>query len=663
MMGLRMAAFGLCLLLPAAAHAQSTRGPVAPAPAPQADVKATPGAAAHALEPGDVQAFFDGIVPLQLERSDIAGASVLVMQGDTIVLKKGYGFADQKKKQPVDPDRTIFRLASISKLFTWVSVMQLAEQGKLDIDADVNRYLDFTIRPAFGKPVTLHELMTHSGGFEEESRDVIVLNAKKEPTLRDFMIRNQPARLFAPGSGETAYSNYGVGLAGYIVQRVSGEPYERYVAEHIFAPLGMTGSTFFQPPQAGLAATPSEGYRGDTEKPPVGFEIFNPAPAGGLSSTALDMGRFARALLHGGTAPTADGGGQILRAETLARMWTPQYQADPRLPPICMGFYQDWRNNTHWIGHEGDLIAFHSMFFMDPASKTTIFVAYNSANGGSKPRPELLDMFTDRYFPLPGAMQQTFLSEPRGELKQIEGTYETTRRADSTRLSVGRLTSQAKLTVDKDGVLHVGETKDLRGHPLKWKPIAKDLWQEIDGQRRLFAIRGADGQIVRLATDFAGVQLERVRWYNRGALLLPLGGLSLLVLALVLIAPLLRLGRRFLLRQRPRLAPQQGTVWLPVGTKLAAAMWVVPLAVTAVVMSHSEVNPPTDAWDKWFMLMNGVIGLALLLSLVPIVSGVRVWGRPELRRITQVKFTVVALSCLVLAYVAVHFHLIGPLRV
>ena len=128
----------------------------------------------HALEPLDLEAFFDGIVPLQMERSDIAGASVLVMKDGQLLLQKGYGYSDEKKKTAVDPVTTIFRLASISKLFTWVSVMQLQEQGKLDLDTDVNRYLDFQIRPAFGKPITLRNLMTHTGGFEEESRDIII---------------------------------------------------------------------------------------------------------------------------------------------------------------------------------------------------------------------------------------------------------------------------------------------------------------------------------------------------------------------------------------------------------------------------------------------------------------------------------------------------------
>ena len=159
------------------------------------------------------------------------------MKDGNILLQKGYGYADLKSKKRVDPSTTIFRLASISKLFTWVSVMQLVEQGKLDLDADVNRYLDFQIRPAFNKPITLRNLMTHTGGFEETSDDIILTDPKKAVSLRDYLINNQPMRIFPPGE-IPAYSNYGVGLASYIVQRASGEPFEQYVQEHIFAPLG-----------------------------------------------------------------------------------------------------------------------------------------------------------------------------------------------------------------------------------------------------------------------------------------------------------------------------------------------------------------------------------------------------------------------------------------
>src|SRR5215470_9339649 len=447
--------FNFCAIV--SISAQSSQSPTVSVPTTQtqhADEKALPTVpgSGHVLDSSDLGAFFDGIIPLQLERSDIAGASVLVMKDGNILLKKGYGYADEKAKKSVNPDTTIFRLASISKLFTWVSIMQLQEQGQLDIDTDVIRYLDFQIRPAFDKPINLRNLMTHTGGFEEESRDIIITNPKWAITLRDFLVQNQPRRLFPPGI-VPAYSNYGVGLASYIVQRVSGEPFEQYVEQHIFLPLGMTHSTFYQPPPKALSALPSEGYRENTEKPPVGFEIFNPVGAGGLSSTAADMGRFGMALLNGGELD----GHRILKPETLTAMWTPQFRANDQMPPQCMGFYQTWRNNLRWIGHEGDLIAFHSLFFVEPKEKLVLFVSYNSAGGGNKPRPEIIDMFADRYFP--SDKKQTFISVPRDELKAIAGTYLSTRRADSTRLSLGNLFDQRSAKVDKDGILHIEDVK------------------------------------------------------------------------------------------------------------------------------------------------------------------------------------------------------------
>jgi len=639
--------------------------PTAPSPAVRAQPagqKTPPAvpAATHALEADDLQAFFDGIVPMQLERSDIAGASVLVMKDGDVLLKKGYGYADDKKKTPVDPVTTIFRLASISKLFTWTSVMQLQEQGKLDIDADVNRYLDFQIHPAFGQPVTLRNLMTHTGGFEEVIRDIIITDQKWKISLRDYLVANQPKRLFPPGK-IPGYSNYGVGLASYVVQRVSGEPFEQYVKEHIFAPLGMTHSTFYQPPPKAFPATPSEGYRGDTEKPPVGFEIFNPAGAGGLSSTAADMGRFGQALLNGGELD----GKRILKPETLAQMWTPQFQANPQMPPACMGFYQTWRNDLHWIGHEGDLIAFHSLFFVEPQEKLLLFVSYNSAGGGNKPRPEIINMFSDRYYPRDkghGDKKQAFISLPRNELTAVEGTYETTRRSDSTKLAASYLFEQRSAKVDKDGALHVEDVKDLRGHPIQWKPIAKDLWQEVDGQQRLFAIRNDSGKVVRLAYDFPGVQAQRVPWYANGKFVLSAVGGSLGVLALVVLATLLRTGRRIFLRKRPRLTPQPGTRWLPFVPKLAAWVWVALLGGILIFFAAAgdDMNPPTPAWDKLFYLVNFVTALALFFSVFAIISGIRVWRKGELRRITKLKFSLVALACLILSWFAIHWNVIGP---
>jgi CubicO group peptidase (beta-lactamase class C family) len=610
---------------------------------------------AHLLDSADLEAFFDGILPIQLERSDVAGASVLVMKDGKLLLQKGYGYSNFKDKKPVDPATTVFRLASISKLFTWIAVMQLEEQGKLDLDADVNRYLDFQIRPAFGKPVTLRNLMTHTGGFEEAARDIILIKPKRAPALRDFLVRNQPRRIFPPGA-IPGYSNYGVGLGSYVVERVAGEPFERYVAGHIFAPLGMVHSSFYQPLPKELESLPSEGYRGNTQKDPVGFEIFNPVGAGGISSTAADMGRFGQALLDGGQRD----GQRILKAETLAAMYAPQFRASEQLPALGMGFYETWRNDLRWIGHEGDLIAFHSLFFVERSQKLVLFVSFNSAGGGGKARPELVQMFSDRYFPF--RKPQQFIAASREELEAVEGTYQSTRRADSTKTKLMNLLSQRTASLDKEGVLEIGDVKDLRGHTIKWKPIGKDLFEQLDGQRRLFAIRDSRGQVLRLAYDFPGVQAERVVWYENAGFVFAVLASSLLVLAAVVVASISRLLRRKLFRKRPPPAPQPGTAWLPFASRLAAWLWVLLLGgIFAVFASNGDdLPPPTDAWDKYMYLLNAATAAALVASLLAVVSGLRVWWRPGLRRITRVKFSLVALATLLLGWFAIHWNLLGP---
>jgi CubicO group peptidase (beta-lactamase class C family) len=651
----------LCILPPAPALPPQTPVPLkTAAPSEAAEAKAsptTPPPAAHPLEKADLAAFFDGLVPLQMERSDVAGATVLVMKDGQELLKKGYGYSDVTKKASVDPDTTMFRLASISKLFTWVSVMQLSEQGKLDIDADVNNYLDFKIAPAFGKPITLRNLMTHTGGFEEVVHDILIVDPKKTASLRDFLIVNQPRRMYPPGE-IPAYSNYGVGLAGYIVQRVSLEPFEQYVSEHIFLPLGMKHSSFNEPMTAELAPYVSDGYRATTEKPAIGFEIFQPAPAGGVSSTAGDMEKFALALLNGGEFD----GHRILKTETRDAMWTRQFDTSDALPPMCMGFYQTWRNDLRFIGHDGDLVAFHSMFLMEPGQKLVIFVSYNSAGSASRNRAELLNGFADRYFP--AYTSPPFQTFPVNQLKDIAGNYQATRRADSTKLAISNPASQGVATVDKDGVLTLDFAKDLRGHTRKWKPIGKDLWQAEDDQPRIFAIRDSSGKIVRLAVNFPGLQYQRVPWYEHKTFVGISLAVSLLILLAVVVASLIRLNRRLFFRNRLPLKPQPGTQWITIRPRLAAFFWII-VTIWLVALSVSlqnEALPSFPVIQRYFSLINWFSVLAVFFSIFALLAGIRVWRRTDLRVISRLKFSLVAAACVFLTWYSIHWNLIGPIH-
>ena len=276
-----------------------------------------------------MDAFLDGIVPEQLKRENIAGAVVIVVKDGSVLYQKGYGYADVKTKLPMDAERTLIRPGSVSKLFTWTAVMQQVEQGKIDLDRNVNDYLDFKIPETYPQPITMRELMTHTAGFEDTVKDLMARPGRKPDTLRDYLSTHIPQRVFPPGT-IPAYSNYGATLAGYIVQRVSGIPFEQYVQDNIFTPLAMQHTTFSQPLPANCQPLMSNGYALASEgaKP---FETVNTVPAGGVTSSAADMAHFMLAHLQGGQW----NGARILKPETVASMHPPQFAVDPALEHMC----------------------------------------------------------------------------------------------------------------------------------------------------------------------------------------------------------------------------------------------------------------------------------------------------------------------------------------
>ncbi|MBL8055218.1 MAG: serine hydrolase, partial [Anaerolineales bacterium] len=268
--------------------------------------------AAGPSDPAEVEAFLDGLLRAEMDEHHVPGAVVVVVRAGAVLSAKGYGYADVEARTPVDPARTLFRPGSVSKLFTWTAVMQLVEQGRLDLDADVNAYLDFAIPATYAEPITLKHLLTHTAGFEDKGDGLFKLKPDEIPTLDAYLKANLPARVFPPGQ-IGAYSNYGTALAGYIVERVSGQPFAEYVEQHIFAPLGMAQATFRQPLPATLAPDMAGGYNYvDGGYVRGGFEYVTGYPAGALSAAGLDLAKFMIAHLQDGQLGEA----RLLEAET-----------------------------------------------------------------------------------------------------------------------------------------------------------------------------------------------------------------------------------------------------------------------------------------------------------------------------------------------------------
>lgn len=569
----------------------------------------------------DVEAFLDGIVPLQLSRNDIAGATVAVVKDGKLLFAKGYGYADVKNKKPVSPDATLFRPGSISKLFTWTAIMQLYEQGKLDLDKDINAYLDFKIPDAFGKPITLKNVMTHTPGFEEQIKDLFDTKPVT-PKLGEYLKTHIPARIYPPGT-VPAYSNYATAVAGYIVERVSGRPFEQYVTENILQPLKMTHSTFNQPLPQELAPLMSNGYRlgSDTAGP---FEIVNPFPAGSLSSTATDMAQFMMAHLQDGQL----GDARILKPETARLMHSRLFGLDDAANAMCYGFYEETRNGHRIIGHGGDTVFFHSDLHLVPDQNLGFFVSYNSAGNssglGDSPRANLWEAFLDRYYPY--AMPATTSASAKDDARAAAGTYVLSRKSENSFLKVASILQQFNVSPVGDGDIEVPQLTGPNGKPKRWQGVGPMTFQERDGQDKLIFKPGQDGRMEMILPYpfFIG---QRIGALQNGKLLsLVLGASLVFMLATLILWPITWFVRWHYGREL-ELAPTERL--LRVLVRVVFALDLIFIVALAALVSYGLTNLEvfSDRGTMWFRIVQIIGVLGALGTLVALANAIVMWTR------------------------------------
>ena len=615
-------------------------------------------AAARELSSDDAGAFFDGLIPQQLAQNDIAGAVVIVVKDGKTVFAKGYGYADVAQKTPVSPGGTLFRTGSTGKLFTWTAVMQLVEQGKLDLDHDVNDYLDFKIPATYPQPITLRNLMTHTAGFEETIEDLFYPDAAHIKPLGEYLKTHVPARIFPPGT-TPAYSNYGAALAGYIVQRTSGEPYEAYIENHIFKPLEMAHSTFRQPLPAGLQPLMSKGYT-VASSPARPFELIAPVPAGAAANSAADIGRFMLAQLQGGQLD----GAQILRAETVQQMQSRQFVNVPDMNAMALGFYEESRNGHRIIGHGGDTLYFHGDLHLIPDSGLGFYICYNSAGSAQEglegPRVAAWHAFLDRYFPYE-APATTPPASAAQDAAQIAGRYIVSRRGETT-IVAGLWTLlpilEPKVFSNPDGTISVTGFKGANGQLKIYREIAPLLFQEVDGQDRIGFKREPSGRM-RMVIDYPFMVFQKTRWYESSSFNLVLACAVAAALALTLLLwPLLALIRRHYGVTVERTASQRRLRLL---VRLVCVLDLVFLSVFSaflVIVLSSQGARQTTGGNLLLHLLQVVGWLGVVGSLVAIYNAWVSWGSPERGLSSRIGDTLIALACVGFVWIAFMWNLL-----
>ncbi|WP_245947947.1 serine hydrolase [Paenibacillus sambharensis] len=427
---------------------------------------APPAAAAGPTDPKEVEAFADSFFETPEIKDKLTGAAFTVVAEGNVVLNKGYGYADVESRLPVKPDKTMFRMASVSKLFTATALMQLVEEGKVSLDDEVEKYLNgITFTNKTGKPLLIRHLLTHTTGFEfTDSVAVPSEQTGADYSLEQFIKDARPDIVIAPGEAYR-YDNYAFNLQGLVVQNVTGKPFEEVVEERIFEPLGMNDSDFRITEQ--VKSQLATGYNSKGQAYPVYPMIPTIAPDGGMFATNSDIAKYMLANLDGGKL----GDGRILSADTTALMHQAHVGIHEELPNAGLGFemfFHQMFNGQVVIGKGGDLQGYHSWLWLLPEKNVGGFIVTNT--DAVDVRVALFEAFMDHYYPQEDQPRQP-IDASKSELQRFEGIYRN--------LRVPLLFYEVK---PEQGYLLV---KDMYGER-KLRQVEPLLFQDEDGNLAAF---------------------------------------------------------------------------------------------------------------------------------------------------------------------------------
>lgn len=603
-------------------------------------------AAADRPAPSGLAGSVDALVRRQLAAHRIPGASVVVVENGRQVLTRGYGVADVTAGTPVDPARTGFFLASDAKLFTAIAVLQQVERGRLDLASDVNRYLTtFKVRDTYpGHPVTVRDLLTHTAGFD----DTIIGRAATRPEdvrpLGESLAAHQPRRVRPPGE-VASYDNYGVALAGYLVEAVTGTPFAGYLDREVLRPLGMTRTSFAQPHAPAVAAGLARGYRpaGGSQRVQDGqYGDWSPTGAGAVT-TATDMGRLLRALLAGG--------GPVLSERSVQALTKRQFGNDDRLPGLGYILEERVRDGRRMLVKDGDLPGFHGNLALLPDRDAAVYVVYNGDGEdgiAAWAGQEVVDRFADHF----GTASVVRRSVSLVDVTPYRGEYRSTRTSSTELTRVSALIGSVRVSAGAGATLTTtGLSRDPEAPARHWVQLSPGLFQERDGQDRI-AFR--DGRL-SVASD-ASVSYERLPWYlsptlHRRALLGSLAYLALTVLAL----PVLALVRR----RRPG---------APAGARAARLLlWASGALISAATVCFAVLSADPNALNRSVIVgdsplleaVPALIDVALATTVATVVCAVLSMRRRWWRVTGRVHYACGALAALVFLGVAASYRLAG----
>jgi CubicO group peptidase (beta-lactamase class C family) len=417
-----------------------------------------------------------------MPRRQIPGLVFVFVSGGDIAVARGFGAAELEPRRLVDPTRTRFRLASVSKAITATAALKLVEDGRLDVHGNVNAHLTgFQVTEDRGA-ITLHHLLTHTAGFDERLTGMAARSAEDVQPLTDYPARSMPPTFVEPGR-VISYSNHGLGLVGLLVQHASGRPFADYVREQVFEPLGMLQSGALVgpiPDDLAVAYDFADGHHRALSP-----EYLQLTPAGAFFTTGTDMGRFLIAHLRGGAYQDR----RILRPDTVALMHAQHFTQSSGTSGWAYGLWEDARNGQRALLHNGGGKGYRALMYLLPQQEAGFFLAYNLADRheGGELQEVFITEFRKRFVAAQESIEVRTDEQPPGE--QLVGDYLYVRRARTTMESFISVVNRVRVAIDENGVLTVSGFSGQRVGLTRIGPLVF----RRDDERGMVAFEPANG--------------------------------------------------------------------------------------------------------------------------------------------------------------------------
>jgi CubicO group peptidase (beta-lactamase class C family) len=611
-------------------------------------------------DPVEIEAFVDDFWRGHMQPLNIPGAVFALVRDGEILFAKGYGLADVDKGTPVDPGETLFAIGSVSKAVTASAVLQLVERGQLDLDAPVDGYLrSMQVGDRCSQAVTTAHLLTHTAGIDERVIGTYVTSADQLAPLAEVVARDLPPCIRPPGQ-EMSYCNHCYGLAGLVLEEVSGLPFEQYVQENLFQPLEMRHSTFRQLLRPELDALRGTGYIFAPEiqpAPQVHTTIF---PAGGAWASGEDIGHFIIGLLQGGLA----GGEPVFERVTLALMHQRQFTQDPRLEGWTYGFFEHLENGERLIGKDGDSPGFSSSLYLMPEQDLGFFLSFNATvpAGQDDPRHVFPGHFLDHYFPANGTLPPAV---PSGAASRLSGLYRWSRFGHTSidKAISPMLLVQWRISANPDGSFTLVYPSLLGGQTSRWVEVEPGLFQNQESGSYLLYDEDDRGRITHVYAKIGeeGV-LERVAWYESLTIQALLLVLLVVMFATALVARLVgALGKIWLARRGRQPVRSPGSWVLRPASWLSAALsglGLLFLAGLALAVSHS-LNVRAPEVPPYMLGLLVIPLIAVLLAPGLLALTVLAWKHRYGSTLSRMHHTLVTLAGLAFVWFAWYWNLLG----